>query len=180
MGPPGRSELGRSTRAPPGLGAFPVPRGQGMSHGRPGARGAELAGRDSAEDACLHAPARCGCSPDLAPNPRDRLREAHRSPSLPGGGHGGVTSSRLRRRGNRGEGGGGVGRGPCGARNRPPGAAAPPGHYNNGALSNPKPRRASRARGCARAAKSRTSATWQGGRRGIRCRHTSKPTFANT
>ena len=81
MGPP---ELGEEH---PGLrqgSALPVPRGQGMSHGRPGTRGAELAAQDSAEDSCLHVPPGAGVAPTWLPNPRDRLQGGAPQPVLTG------------------------------------------------------------------------------------------------
>lgn len=54
---------------------------------------------------------------------------------LRGAGHGGSGGPRVPAGGETGEKKGmRCDGGPCGARNRPPGAAAPPGHYNNGVL----------------------------------------------
>lgn len=84
-----------------------------MSHGRPGARGAEPWVGTRLRTPAPPCPARCGCSPDLAPQPAGPA-PGRRTAARPyrGGGQWGVLSSRLLPAGgNRGEGGGGVGRG---------------------------------------------------------------------
>ena len=180
MGPP---ELGEEH---PGLrqgSALPVPRGQGMSHGRPGTRGAELAAQDSAEDSCLQVPPGAGVAPTWLPTPRDRLQGGAPQPVLTGEEAMGERSAP----GScpQGEPGGGRGRGRKGDR-AVPGTVCPerqrlPVTTTTAPQSNPALQAwPAEPRGCARAKKSRTSATWQAGRPGIGCRHTSKPTFANT
>ncbi|XP_055250068.1 translation initiation factor IF-2-like [Moschus berezovskii] len=142
----GRSS-GRSSRAPPGLGA---PGGSGARHESraPQAEGRAARGSGLGGGLLSPCPARRGCSRDPAPQPAGPA-PGRRTAARPyrGGGHGGAFGSRLPPAAGTGrsEGAGEAG-GPCGARNRPLRAAAPPGHYNNGAPVKPRaPGVASRA-----------------------------------
>lgn len=147
-GPSERRDSGGSARESGQGSARRVRQRRRLSRGRPGAGGKRLAAREPAEDTCLHLPPGAGAVLTRPPSPQDRLRGGAPQPVLTGAeAMGGVVGSRLRPAGGTGgrEGMGWEG-GPCGARNRLPRAAAPPGHYNNGGPVKPRaPGLASRA-----------------------------------
>lgn len=113
--------------------ALPKPQQQSLRSEHPG-EGRRASGSGPGCGHLPPPPARCGRGLDLAPQPY-RSAQGRRPPSRPyrGGGHGGSGGHPVPAGGGtQGKKGPGWKGGPCGARNRLPRAAAPPGHYNNG------------------------------------------------
>lgn len=175
-------DAGRSAWEPRQAWALPTPQQQRVRRGHPG-EGRRASGSGPGCGHLPPPPASCGRGPDLAPQPAGPALGT-RPPSRPyrGGGHGGSGGHPVPAGGgNREKEGPGWKGGPCGARNRLPRAAAPPGHYNNGGPVQPRaPGMASRSPSLRRRGRQTASASRRAGRCGFRGGHTPKPTCINT